>query len=98
MPPFEAFRDAEGYYATLSYETAHWAGSPERQERGFGRKRFGDRGYAQEELAANLGIELESELITAPIIASWLEVFRNDKWAIFRARRGLAARNRRVDE
>jgi antirestriction protein ArdC len=25
MPPFEAFRDAESYYATLAHETTHYA-------------------------------------------------------------------------
>jgi len=25
MPPFESFRDAESYYATLAYETTHYA-------------------------------------------------------------------------
>ena len=24
MPPFEAFRDAESYYATLAHELTHW--------------------------------------------------------------------------
>ena len=24
MPPFEAFRDAQGYYATLAHECTHW--------------------------------------------------------------------------
>jgi antirestriction protein ArdC len=27
MPPFEAFRDAESYYATLAHELTHYAGS-----------------------------------------------------------------------
>jgi antirestriction protein ArdC len=25
MPPFEAFRDAESYYATRAHETSHYA-------------------------------------------------------------------------
>jgi len=25
MPPFESFRDAESYYATLAHETTHYA-------------------------------------------------------------------------
>jgi antirestriction protein ArdC len=28
MPPFEAFRDAEGYYSTLGHETTHWTRHP----------------------------------------------------------------------
>ena len=28
MPPFEAFRDAESYYATLAHELTHWTRHP----------------------------------------------------------------------
>jgi antirestriction protein ArdC len=50
MPPFEAFRDAEGYYGTLGHEEVHATCHPSRLARDFGRKRFGDEGYAMEEL------------------------------------------------
>ncbi|MEA3253284.1 MAG: zincin-like metallopeptidase domain-containing protein [Pseudomonadota bacterium] len=94
MPPFEAFRDAESHFATLAHEICHWTRHPERLNREFGRKRWGDAGYAQEELvaelgsaflAADLGIELEPRPDHSAYIASWLEVLRNDKRAIFRA-------------
>lgn len=52
MPPFESFRDAESYYATLSHECTHWTRHPARLDRDFGRKRWGDEGYAMEELVA----------------------------------------------
>jgi antirestriction protein ArdC len=63
MPPIEAFRDAESYYATLAHETTHWTRHPSRLDRDFGRKRGacpgpragGDEGYAMEELVAELG-------------------------------------------
>jgi antirestriction protein ArdC len=55
MPPFEAFRDAEAYYSTLAHETTHWTRHEKRLNRDFGRKRFGDEGYAVEELVAELG-------------------------------------------
>ena len=55
MPPFEAFRDAESYYATLAHEFAHWTKHPSRLQRDFGRKSWGDEGYAREELVAELG-------------------------------------------
>lgn len=55
MPPFESFRDAESYYATLAHETTHWTRHPTRLDRDFGRKRWGDEGYAMEELVAELG-------------------------------------------
>ena len=55
MPPFESFRDAESYYAALAHEMTHWTRHPQRLDRDFGRKRFGDEGYAMEELVAELG-------------------------------------------
>ena len=38
MPPFEAFRDAESYYATLAHEVAHWTKNAKRLDRDLGRK------------------------------------------------------------
>jgi hypothetical protein len=55
MPPIESFRDAESFYATLAHETTHWTKHPTRLERDFGRKSWGDEGYAHEELVAELG-------------------------------------------
>lgn len=52
MPPFEAFRDAESYYATLAHEMTHLTRHPSRLDRAFGRERYGDEGYAREELVA----------------------------------------------
>lgn len=92
MPPFEAFKDAESYYATLGHEAVHWTRHPARLDRDFGRKRWGDAGYAQEELvaemgaaflAADLGLALEPRDDHAAYIASWLEVLKNDKRAVF---------------
>jgi antirestriction protein ArdC len=94
MPPFVAFRDAESYYATLAHEATHWTGHKTRLEREFGRKRWGDEGYAMEELVAELGSAfLSSDLGLAPdvrpdhsaYIASWLKVLKEDKRAIFTA-------------
>ena len=55
MPCIDFFRDAESYYATLAHEMTHWTRHPSRLDRDFGRKRFGDEGYAMEELVAELG-------------------------------------------
>jgi antirestriction protein ArdC len=52
MPPFECFRDLESYYATLLHELTHWTRHASRLDREFGRKRWGDAGYAAEELVA----------------------------------------------
>ena len=55
LPPFESFADAESYYATLLHELTHWTRHESRLDREFGRKRWGDEGYAAEELVAELG-------------------------------------------
>lgn len=92
MPPFEAFRDAESYYATLAHECTHWTRHPTRLDRDLGRKRWGDEGYATEELVAELGaaflaadLEITPEVREdhAAYIASWLKVLSSDKRAIF---------------
>ena len=94
MPPLECFRDAESYYATLAHEMTHWTMHEDRLNRHFGRKTFGDEGYAHEELVAELGAAfLSAELGITPetredhaaYINSWLEVLRRDKRAIFSA-------------
>ena len=46
LPPFETFRDAESYYATLAHETTHWTAHESRLARDFGAKRFGSEGVS----------------------------------------------------
>jgi antirestriction protein ArdC len=94
MPAFEAFRSPESYYATLAHELTHWTKHPKRLARDFGRKRWGDEGYAQEELVAELGAAFlcadlaltpEPGMDHAAYIQSWLKVLKEDKRAIFSA-------------
>jgi len=94
MPPFETFRDRVAYYATLAHESTHWTMHKDRLDRSFGRKRWGDEGYAMEELVAELGsaflcatLDLTPELRDdhASYLASWLKVLKDDKRAIFSA-------------
>ena len=94
LPPLKAFHDAEGYYATLGHETVHATRHPPRLDRDFGRQRFGDEGYAREELcaelgsaflAADLGLYLESREDHAAYLASWIKVLQGDKRAIVSA-------------
>jgi antirestriction protein ArdC len=94
MPPFESFQDAESYYATLAHEITHWTRHTKRLERDFGRKRWGDEGYAMEELVAELGsafLSADLDLTPEPredhasYIANWLKVLKDDKRAIFSA-------------
>jgi antirestriction protein ArdC len=94
MPPFEFFEDPESYYSTLGHETCHATRHPDRLDRDFGRKRWGDEGYAMEELVAELGsaflcadLDLTPEVREdhAAYIENWLTVLKNDKRAIFTA-------------
>lgn len=92
MPNFEQFRDAENYYATLLHELTHWTHGTGRIDRDFGRKRWGDAGYAMEELVAEMGaaflcaeLGITAELQHASYIASWIKVLKEDKRAIFTA-------------
>ena len=94
MPPFETFRDPESYYATRAHETIHWTRHPTRLDRDLGRRRWGDPGYALEELVAELGaafvctgleITPEPREDHAAYIASWLKVLNDDKRVIFTA-------------
>jgi hypothetical protein len=63
--------------------STHWTRHPSRLDREFGRKRWGDEGYAMEELvaelgsaflSADLGLTPEPARIMPPISASWLKV------------------------
>lgn len=94
MPPFECFEDPEAYYATLAHECTHWTRHPTRLDRDFGRKRWGDDGYAREELVAelgaaflcaDLGLELTPRPDHASYIDNWLKVMNDDRRFIFTA-------------
>jgi antirestriction protein ArdC len=78
----------------LAHESTHWTKHPSRLDRQFGRKQWGDAGYAEEELVAELGaaflcadleLALQPREDHASYIAHWLKVLQNDKRAIFRA-------------
>ena len=94
MPPFESFKSAEAHAATLAHELIHWTRHPARLGRDFGRKTWGDEGYAREELVAELGAAfLCADLGITPrpreehaaYISSWIKALKNDKRAIFAA-------------
>lgn len=93
MPRSGSFQSADGYAAILAHESCHWTGHRTRLDRTFGKK-FGDKAYCMEELVAELGsamicgdLGLPTELHDshANYLASWLNVLRADKTAIFLA-------------
>jgi len=94
LPDFDRFESRESYYAVRAHETIHWTKHAKRIDRNFETKRFGDAGYAVEELVAELGsaflaadLGLTPEVMPghASYLASWLEVLKTDDKAIFTA-------------
>ena len=94
MPLIESFKTNNSYYTTLCHELTHWTKHKTRLDRNLGAKRYGDQGYAVEELIAEIGAVFVSVVLGispdvredhAPYIASWLKVLKSDKKAIFNA-------------
>ncbi|MER9349812.1 zincin-like metallopeptidase domain-containing protein [Mesorhizobium sp. M0227] len=96
MPPFQTFRDAASYVATLSHEATHWTSAPHRVDRDLSRHAKDRSERAREELIAELGScflcadlgiapELEPRPDHARYLDSWLKVLAEDKRAIFSA-------------
>lgn len=99
MPARESFigtdtsSPTETYYSVLLHELTHWTGSEKRLAR-IMCNRFGDEGYAMEELVAelgaaflcaDLGITNEPRSDHARYIAGWLTVLQRDRKALFTA-------------
>jgi len=91
LPPQPAFRDQINYYRTSFHELGHWTGHSSRLDRDQS-GRFKTKSYAREELVAELtaaftcaSLDITPTVRHADYLASWLEVLREDKRAIFRA-------------
>jgi antirestriction protein ArdC len=94
LPPRDVFFSPEAYFSTRAHETVHWTKAEKRLNRDFGAARFGDEGYAMEELVAELGAAFIMAEIGhqpairedhAPYIAVWLKVLKRDSKAILTA-------------
>ncbi len=94
LPTIDAFKDRESYYATLAHEATHWTKHEKRLNRDFGRVKWGDEGYAKEELVAeigsaflcaDLGITPETREDHAAYIGNWLRILKGDRKFIFSA-------------
>ena len=96
MPPFETFKDAVSYYATLSHEATHWTAAENRVGRDLSRYAKDRSERAREELIAELGScflcadlgivpELKPRPDHASYLQSWLKVLADDTRAIFQA-------------
>jgi antirestriction protein ArdC len=94
MPVKSAFVDVMQYFATRAHETIHATRHPARLNRDFGQKRFGDHGYALEEVTAEMGAAFIGSQIGLPAdhiedhasyIASWLEALQSNPAAFLTA-------------
>lgn len=91
VPPQPAFFAQVNYYRTALHELTHATGHASRLARDL-TGRFGTKGYAREELVAEMGsaflcaaLGIQPTVRHADYIASWLEVLREDNRAIIRA-------------
>jgi len=92
LPQRSSFEHDDFYYATGFHEVCHWSGHPERLNRIFG-TRFGDLGYAFEELVAEIGAAFLGAHTGIPFadmrhpeyINHWLQILKGDSRAIFTA-------------
>lgn len=91
VPPQPAFFDQVNYYRTCLHELTHATGHAKRLGRDLSAA-FGSRGYAREELVAELGsaflcaaLGIVPTVRHADYLGSWLAVLREDNRAIFRA-------------
>ncbi len=94
LPPKPAFLDPTQFYATWAHELGHWTRHPSRLDRDFGAKRFGDAGYALEELTAELCAAFVGAVIGLPAdhiedhaayIGDWLKVLKDNPSAFLSA-------------
>jgi antirestriction protein ArdC len=94
MPLREAFRDGSQYWATLAHEQSHATRHPSRLNRDFGQTRFGDAGYALEELVAELasafigahiGLPADHLEDHASYIGGWLKALADNPSAFLTA-------------
>lgn len=91
MPAFDSFASKTAFYGTAFHELTHWTGAKHRLDRDF-KKRFEEHERAAEELVAELGAAfLNAEFgfdetsNNAAYLASWIELLKSDKRAIFTA-------------
>lgn len=91
LPPIEAFVTVESFYATALHELGHWTMPKHRCDREVV-GRYGSKGYAAEELVAELTaaflcahLEIKGELRHADYIANWIELLKEYPRVMFAA-------------
>jgi antirestriction protein ArdC len=91
LPPMDAFVTVESYYATCLHELGHWTSPKHRCDREVS-TRYGSKGYAAEELVAELTaaflcahLGIRGELRHADYIANWIELLKEYPRVMFAA-------------
>lgn len=93
VPPYEDFISEAEYVATVAHEYCHATGAPNRLNRDLKHK-FGDEGYAFEELVAeigagmvagHLGYEYQFGKNNVAYLKSWLKVLKDDRKSVIKA-------------
>lgn len=93
MPEISLFDDARSFYGVWGHELAHATKARHRLNRDYGGSRFGNTGYAREEIVAELtavllgqrlGFVAHTLEMNAAYLDNWLRVLRSDKTAIFK--------------
>jgi antirestriction protein ArdC len=94
MPVREAFRDGSQFWAILAHEYAHSSRAEHRLNRDFGQTRFGDAGYALEELVNELASAFIGATIGLPAdhledhpsyLGGWLKALGDNPFAFMTA-------------
>lgn len=93
VPPYSDFIGEAEYVATVAHEYCHATGAKHRLDRNL-KNKFGDDGYAFEELIAEIGAGMVAGYLgytyqfgksNIAYLKSWLEVLKNDRSAVIRA-------------
>lgn len=93
LPLPSQFRSEEDYWDTANHELVHATGSKNRLDRDTRNAKFGNQSYAFEELVAEIGSLFMSEELGIPhelsrmndhakYVNNWIEILKNDKYAI----------------
>lgn len=92
LPPKEQFKSESAYYATALHELGHWSGAQSRLDRDLSDP-FGSKGYAKEELRAEIASFILSSRLGLDYdpsqhmsyINSWVSILEEQPAEIFRA-------------
>ena len=92
IPALDQFKSKENYYRTMFHEIGHWTGNAENCKRDKTGNKFGNAGYAKEELvaeiysnyvAADYGFNVSEQ--SAAYIKNWLQAIKEKPFALMSA-------------